>query len=64
MTSISEPALALLRELAIIPQVIGFDHRIAELDEARLITWVPGEGYFIAHSGIDFLSKLDRAGHD
>jgi len=57
---ISEPSLALLQELSVIPQVVGYDHRIAELDQARLIQWVAGEGYFISDAGRSALSQQDR----
>lgn len=55
---ISKDALALLSELSVIPQVVGYDHRIRELDEAvpRLIQWVSGQGYFISDAGRAFLA--------
>lgn len=60
--TISTNAMELLRELTIIPQVVGYDHRIAELDEARLITWVPGEGYSASEAGHELVSLQDRGG--
>jgi hypothetical protein len=48
---ISDAAMALLQELSIIPQVVGYDHRIAALDDAGLIEWKSGEGYFISEVG-------------
>jgi hypothetical protein len=61
--SISKEAMALLDELRIAPQVIGYDHRIRELDEAkpRLIEWVSGQGYFASRSGRKLLATRQAA---
>lgn len=63
ISQISEPALALLGELTIIPQVVGYDHRIRELDEARprLIEWVSGQGYLASDAGRDLLARATSA---
>lgn len=52
-TAISKAAMELLAELAIVPQVVGYDHRIRELDEAtpRLIEWEAGFGYIASDAG-------------
>lgn len=55
---ISAPAIALLSDLTVIPQVVGYDHRIRELDEAGLIHWIPGQGYFAARNGRELLASL------
>lgn len=55
---ITNDAMALLKELSVIPQVVGYDHRIAELDNARLIEWRSGEGYFISQAGRAALSPV------
>lgn len=56
---ISDAALKLLSELTVIPQVVGYDHRLRELDEAqpRLITWIPREGYFVSEAGLELLAS-------
>lgn len=58
--AISKEAMELLGELTVIPQVVGYDHRIRELDEAqpRLIQWVVGQGYFVSDAGRALLSGL------
>lgn len=58
---ISAAARDLLNQLTIIPQVVGYDHRIKELDEARprLIQWVAGEGYFISDAGRALLAQQE-----
>lgn len=58
MMAISSAALDLLADLAIIPQVVGYDHRVRELDEAipRLIEWMPGHGYIASQAGRDVLT--------
>lgn len=57
--TISKDAMDLLNELTIIPQVVGYDHRIRELDEAkpRLIEWIAGEGYFASEAGRELLAN-------
>lgn len=50
-TQISEAAMRLLAELAAVPQVVGYDHRIAELEAARLVEWEPGWGYKASAAG-------------
>ena len=51
--TISKPALKLLGELANVPQIVGYDHRIKELDEAkpRLIERVSSQGYIASEAG-------------
>lgn len=57
MSEISEASMALLQELSIIPQVVGYDNRVAELDAAKLIQWKSGEGYFISDKGREALKR-------
>lgn len=52
---ISAPSMALLRDLEFTPQVVGYDHRIAELDKARLIKWESGLGYIASEAGLALL---------
>jgi hypothetical protein len=61
MTEISQAACELLSELTITPQVVGYDHRIKELDEAqpRLIEWVAGQGYIASAAGRALLAQED-----
>jgi hypothetical protein len=56
-SNLSKAAIELLGELAIIPQVVGYDHRIKELDEAkpRLIEWISGQGYLASAEGRSLL---------
>lgn len=56
--AISKDAADLLADLTTIPQVVGYDHRIRELDEAqpRLIEWVPGWGYAASEAGRAYLA--------
>jgi hypothetical protein len=60
---ISPDALALLREMEFVPQVVGYDHRIKELDEAkpRLIEWESGWGYIASAAGRALLAALPGA---
>lgn len=58
---ITEASVALLRDLTIIPQVVGYDHRISELDNARLIQWISGQGYFVSDEGRAFLAQRRAA---
>lgn len=55
---ISETSIELLRDLLYVAQVVGYDHRIAELDNARLIEWKSGEGYIISDKGLRFLEEI------
>lgn len=55
---IAADAVSLLADLTVIPQVVGYDHRIRQLDEARFIIWVSGEGYFISPTGREFLASV------
>lgn len=57
---ISEAAMRLLRELAIVPESAGYDHRIAELDKARLIEWLPGWGYGASAAGIAHIAAASE----
>lgn len=59
-TEISEKAVALLRDLAGLPQSCGYNHEIKELDDARLIYWKAGEGYAASDKGREYL--LTKAG--
>jgi hypothetical protein len=58
---ISEASIELLRELAIIPDCVGYDHRVRELDEHKppLIEWLPRHGYTASHAGHEFLKAID-----
>lgn len=56
-TAISATSMALLRDLEFVPQVVGYDHRIAELDTAKLITWEPGFGYIASEQGRAAIAK-------
>lgn len=58
MNAISDEAKSLLSELSITPQVVGYDHRIAELDRANLIVWVSGRGYFAREKARDLLRDI------
>lgn len=62
-TEISKEAMALLRNLAIVPQVVGYDFLVKELDEAkpRLIEWLPGVGYFASAAGHALLERSQDA---
>ena len=56
---IGQKAMDLLKEIEIIPQVVGYDHRIRELDEAkpRLIEWESGFGYVASEAGRALLAQ-------
>jgi hypothetical protein len=62
-TEISKEAVVLLRDLAVTPQVVGYDFLVKELDEAkpRLIEWLPGVGYFASAAGHALLERLQDA---
>jgi hypothetical protein len=57
---ISDAAIELLRVLAIIPECVGYDHRVRELDEHKppLIEWLPRHGYTASVAGHQFLVSL------
>jgi len=59
MTEISQKAMDLLKEIEIVPQVVGYDYRIRELDEAkpRLIVWEAGFGYVASEAGRALLAQ-------
>jgi len=48
---LSRESERLLQDLAVAPEVVGYDHRIAELDNAGLITWIAGYGYCASAAG-------------
>lgn len=62
-TPLSDAAFALLRELEHVPQVVGYDHRIAELDNAGLIRWESGLGYVASHAGLAALANAQESSH-
>lgn len=62
-TPISDASLSLLQDLTIVPQVVGYDHRISELDRAGLIEWVPGWGYQASKAGRAALAKATGGEH-
>lgn len=59
--NVSTAAMALLAELAVAPEVVGYDHRIRELDEAspRLIEWIAGLGYSASPAGRAALARAE-----
>ena len=57
MRTISPKSLALLRELEHVPQGVGYNHEIAELDAARLIRWEHGFGYIASEDGRELLKR-------
>jgi hypothetical protein len=63
MSDISPAAIKILRELAVAPQVIGYDYCIKELDEAqpRLVEWLSGHGYIASAAGHALLERLETS---
>lgn len=62
---ISEKAMAQLRDLEHVPRSVGYNHEIAELDNARLIQWESGWGYIASDAGramLAFSSKSQNLG--
>lgn len=60
-TELSQAALMLLRDMEFVPQVVGYDHRISELDAAGMIQWAPGLGYEPSPAGREYLASVPAA---